>query len=482
MMSDDQDVKNVPSINVVTTDVIPSLSNPISSDVASPTSSPPLPYIPEYHSFVINKAIKFYVYKYYKPKSLVGQGATAVVCSCVDTRSGRIVAIKRIDDVYADLEFMKQCLREIRCMKLFRLHPNLLSVEAIIEPMSASKGGGEIYVVSECMQTNLRHLLNRPVKDQFTEEQITYLMYQIICGINYMHSAGILHRDLKPDNILVNKGCELKIGDFGLSRSIDTHLSAKIDQDMTEEAVTIWYRAPEICHGILAFAFESKPVTTQTYDYKSDVWSIGCILGEMLTRNGPLFPDTDKSSQEQLHSIFNLLGYPLGYKFPFVSPRPFNDWYLNNIRSSLSKKFAAQAFDLLCKMLEMNPERRCTIQQALEHPIFAHWRSFHRQRIEFTFDVKTSSHDLTALETDLPRESLITHEDTKERPIWVEKMRDLLWQEIISLNPSAKSTYIQWKLRYSTNTVVKPDAKSNDKIGAQPTINLADTITNMNTS
>lgn len=110
-----------------------------------------------------------------------------------------------------------------------------------------------------------------------------YIMYQICKGMKYLHSADVIHRDLKPSNILINSDCSLKICDFGLARSMVADSPDK-DVVMTEEVATRWYRAPEVLLG------------SQTYDKSADVWSVGCILGELLLGK-PLFPGNSTLNQ-----------------------------------------------------------------------------------------------------------------------------------------------------------------------------------------
>jgi serine/threonine protein kinase len=107
---------------------------------------------------------------------------------------------------------------------------------------------------------------------QLSPEHIQFFMYQLLCGLKYIHSVGVVHRDLKPSNILVNANCDLKITDFGLSRQLTDRT-----RDLTEYVVTRWYRAPEIM------------LSSCQYTKSVDVWSAGCIFAEMLQKR-PLFP------------------------------------------------------------------------------------------------------------------------------------------------------------------------------------------------
>ena len=115
-----------------------------------------------------------------------------------------------------------------------------------------------------------------------SDAQMKYFTYQLLRGLKYVHTAGVLHRDLKPQNVLVNSDCSLKITDFGLGRAVDTEDD---DQEKTPYVVTRWYRAPELL------------VDYRTYGAGVDVWSVGCIVAELLGRR-PLF--CGKNFAEQL--------------------------------------------------------------------------------------------------------------------------------------------------------------------------------------
>ena len=110
---------------------------------------------------------------------------------------------------------------------------------------------------------------------KLTDDQVKFIIYQIMRGLKYIHSAGIIHRDLKPSNLAVNEDCDLKILDFGLARPTDA--------EMTGYVATRWYRAPEIM------------LNWMHYSQTVDIWSVGCIMAELLTGR-PLFPGDDRES------------------------------------------------------------------------------------------------------------------------------------------------------------------------------------------
>jgi serine/threonine protein kinase len=151
-------------------------------------------------------------------------------------------------------------------------HENILSIKSVLQPESLEKLN-ELYVVTELMETDLTQIIksNQPL----SEQHVQFFTYQILRGLKYLHSAGILHRDLKPRNLLVNSNCDLKICDFGLSRANIPYLLTKSAQ-MTDYISTRWYRAPEVI------------LSQKQYTGAIDVWSVGCILAELITRKALL--------------------------------------------------------------------------------------------------------------------------------------------------------------------------------------------------
>lgn len=275
----------------------------------------------------------------------VGMGAFGLVCLAVDKLTGQNVAVKKIMKPFLTSVLAKRTYRELKLLKHLR-HENLITLDDIfLSPLE------DIYFVTELQGTDLHRLLtSRPLEKQF----IQYFTYQILRGLKYVHSAGVIHRDSKPLNILINENCDLKICDFGLARVQDPQMTGYVS--------TRYYRAPEIM------------LTWQKYDTEVDLWSVGCILAEMI-EGKPLFPGRDHVHQFSI--ITELLGLPppdvieticsentlrFVQSLPHREPIPFSERFAN------CTHVEPEAIDLLLKMLIFDPKKRISAADALTHP------------------------------------------------------------------------------------------------------------------
>ncbi|KAF3003326.1 MAPK protein hog1 [Penicillium rubens] len=265
----------------------------------------------------------------------VGTSAFGLVCSARDQLIGQPVAVKKIVKPFSSSVLSKRTYRELKLLKHLR-HENIISLSDIfISPLE------DIYFMTDLLGTDLHRLMtSRPLQEQF----IQYFLYQIFRGLKYVHSAGVVHRDLKPGNILINENCDLKICDFGLARAQDPRMTGYVS--------TRYYRAPEIM------------LTWQKYDVEVDIWSAGCIFAEML-EGKPLFPGKDHVNQFSI--ITDLLGTPPDDVIQTIGSE-------NRERHPLANKFRnadADAVDLLERILVFNPTERIRAVEALAHEYLA---------------------------------------------------------------------------------------------------------------
>jgi len=296
-------------------------------------------------------------YEMIKP---IGHGAYGVVISAVDHEFNAKVAIKKIPNTFEDLVDAKRIVREIRLLRHFN-HDNVIKVLDLFTPQPHDDFS-DVYIVSDLMETDLHRVIYS--RQQLTNEHIQFFLYQMMCGLKYIHSAAVLHRDLKPSNILLNANCDLKLCDFGLSRGL-LEGEGTSGANLTEYVVTRWYRAPEIM------------LSCQDYSCAIDVWSVGCIFGEMLARK-PMFPGSDYIHQLKL--IMKLVGTPTESELWFVTNQKANRFVLSlpkYDKEDLSKSFPnaeREGLDLLSKMLLLDPARRISVEDALAHPYLAEVR------------------------------------------------------------------------------------------------------------
>uniref|UniRef100_A0A8C8FMZ3 Stress-activated protein kinase JNK n=1 Tax=Oncorhynchus tshawytscha TaxID=74940 RepID=A0A8C8FMZ3_ONCTS len=181
----------------------------------------------------------FTVLKRYQNLRPIGSGAQGIVCSAYDHNLERNVAIKKLSRPFQNQTHAKRAYRELVLMKCVN-HKNIIGLLNVFTPQKTLEEFQDVYIVMELMDANLCQVIQM----ELDHERLSYLLYQMLCGIKHLHAAGIIHRDLKPSNIVVKSDCTLKILDFGLARTAATGLL------MTPYVVTRYYRAPEVILGM----------------------------------------------------------------------------------------------------------------------------------------------------------------------------------------------------------------------------------------
>jgi mitogen-activated protein kinase 1/3 len=299
----------------------------------------------------------FFIDQRYRNLKPIGGGSYGVVCAADDVNTGTRVALKKITHVFSDLVDAKRILREIKLLRHFDGHENIIAIRDIITVPPDTTDFRDVYIITNLMESDLDRIIasNQPL----TNQHYQYFLYQILRGLKFIHSANVLHRDLKPSNLLVNANCDLAICDFGLARGVD----AGQDALLTEYVVTRWYRAPELL------------CESNRYGEAIDVWSVGCIFAEMLRRKPFFRGDTP---QHQLETIVSVLGMPSEAAMQIIThsaarkavcsgaeckPYPFKSYF--------PRDTSAVALDLLQRMLVFDPEMRISVEDALQHPYLA---------------------------------------------------------------------------------------------------------------
>uniref|UniRef100_A0A804U705 [RNA-polymerase]-subunit kinase n=2 Tax=Zea mays TaxID=4577 RepID=A0A804U705_MAIZE len=277
----------------------------------------------------------------------VGQGTYSNVYKARERGTGRIVALKKVRFDTSESESVRFMAREIRFLQRLD-HPNVMKLEGI----ATSRMHRSIYLVFDFMYSDLGRLVLRS-QQRLTEPQIKCYMQQLLAGLQHCHERGILHRDIKGSNLLIDRHGVLKIGDFGLAN----YYGAGRRHPLTSRVVTLWYRAPELLLG------------STSYGVGIDLWSAGCLLAEMFFGK-PLMPGSGEV--DQLLKIFRLCGSPpddywrkMKLSPSFKPPKPY--------KATTGERFRdlpPSSLGLLATLLALDPAARGTAGQALQSSFF----------------------------------------------------------------------------------------------------------------
>jgi len=262
-------------------------------------------------------------------------------------QTGELVALK---EIHLDSEegTPSTAIREISLMKELK-HENIVWLHDVVHTEN------KLMLVFEYMDKDLKKYMDtQGDRGALKPATIKSFMYQLLKGIAFCHENRVLHRDLKPQNLLINTRGQLKLADFGLARAFGIPVNT-----FSNEVVTLWYRAPDVLLG------------SRQYNTSIDIWSAGCIMAEMFSGR-PLFPGT--GNEDQLQKIFRLMGTPSERSWPGISAFPeykpnFTVYVTQDLRHILPQ-MDPLALQLLMSMLVLRPDGRVSAADALQHPYF----------------------------------------------------------------------------------------------------------------
>lgn len=305
-------------------------------------------------------------------RSLKGKGTFGLVVHCSNS-SGTSYAIKKLKTDTDE----RSLLRELAILKHVKQH------RFFVNFVMAYECEGSRYIVFDLMDTDLHRVIQ---SDQnLSKSHVKYFLFQIVTALSFLHNSGIVHRDIKPQNILINRDCNLRLADFGLARELpqtDT-LRCRCNEDtsnhpdMSFYSTTRWYRSPEM-------------ILQTVYGTQIDMWSTGCVFAELLLRQA-LFQGNDQF--DQLYCILNVLGTPShedicqtiisSHELHSKSKKELRRMYRHQktcvkfvqslqvapiFLTNLFPGLCASELDMMSKLLSFNQHKRISAARALQHP------------------------------------------------------------------------------------------------------------------
>jgi mitogen-activated protein kinase 15 len=301
------------------------------------------------------ESVDRHIMRRYEILHKIGKGAYGIVWKVLDKQTLHILALKKAYDAFQNTVDSQRTYREISLLRQLRPHPNVIDLVAV----HRASNERDIYIVFELMETDLSRVIRANILFDIHHR---FIFWQLLCALKYIHSAGVVHRDMKPANVLINADATIKICDFGLAR-----MSGSAPGDMTEYVATRWYRAPELLFG------------SSRYDSAVDIWAAGCILAELVSGR-PLFPGS--SAVDQLERIIAYTGMPSRADMDGLESDTAESM-LSQIptaasRATLEERMGAappDAIDLVRRLVAFNPANRMTAEEALEHPFVAQFHA-----------------------------------------------------------------------------------------------------------
>lgn len=307
---------------------------------------------PSWLALVAGEAIKGWIPRKadsFEKLDKIGQGTYSNVYRARDLEKGKIVALKKVRFDNLEPESVRFMAREILVLRRLD-HPNIIKLEGLV----TSRMSCSLYLVFEYMEHDLAGLASHPGL-KFTEPQVKCYIQQLLRGLDHCHNHGVLHRDIKGSNLLIDNSGILKIADFGLASFFEPHQS----QPLTSRVVTLWYRPPELLLG------------ATYYGTAVDLWSTGCIIAELYAGK-PIMPG--RTEVEQLHKIFKLCGSPseeywrkskLPHATIFKPQQPYRRCVAETF-----KDFPGPALGLMETLLSIDPADRGSAALALRTEFF----------------------------------------------------------------------------------------------------------------
>jgi len=323
--------------------------------------------------FYFYKIPKNYIfYSFISDEESLGPIATFIDTEAGEKDNGKLICIKKIEKPYDTCTRAKKVLKLMSILSMVN-HPNIVTLKEIF--IEEVDNYDSAYLFFENMPSNLERLITSNFDYMQKDPKIVpWIIYQILKGLFYIHNSNIIHRNLKPANILLDENCQVKICGFGnsvYSDSFENTLRGEINNFIIEK-VGLNYQAPEV--------LGSKKKSKGDYDEKIDIWAVGCILAELITKESPFFMPLKIDKKRwisMLNGIFKKLGKPdknciesFASKERSKNIFKFKNFQKMDLKDLYHNCGDKNAIDLVEKLLCINPKQRISILEAKDHPFF----------------------------------------------------------------------------------------------------------------
>jgi len=290
----------------------------------------------------------------YEVLGIVGEGAYGIVYKCLNKVTNKYVAVKKFKETQDKL-VQKTMKRELAMLQMLR-HEN------VVEFQESFVSKGNFFLVFEYVEKNLLEVLEESPHG-LSPKLIRSLVYQMCKAVAYLHKNNMIHRDVKPENLLIDENLNLKLCDFGFARKVKLNKNNNNIDTMTDYVATRWYRSPELL------------LSGGIYGPEVDYWAIGCIMGELADGN-PMFPGEDEV--DQLDCIIKILGnLPESLVNMYYENQIYNGKELLHVKKpeTLEKRYlgilSPTAIDFMKGLLELDPNKRLSGENVFKHKYFS---------------------------------------------------------------------------------------------------------------
>ena len=290
----------------------------------------------------------------YEVLGIVGEGAYGIVYKCLNKETNKYVAVKKFKETQDKL-VQKTMKRELAMLQM-------LHHENVVEFQESFVSKGNFFLVFEYVEKNLLEVLEESPRG-LSPKLIRSLVFQMCKAVDYLHKNNMIHRDVKPENLLIDENLNLKLCDFGFARKVKLNKNNNNIDTMTDYVATRWYRSPELL------------LSGGIYGPEVDYWAIGCIMGELADGN-PMFPGEDEV--DQLDCIIKILGnLPESLVNMYYENPIYNGKELLKIKKpeTLEKRYlgilSPTAINFMKGLLELDPNKRLNGENVFKHKYFS---------------------------------------------------------------------------------------------------------------